>query len=247
MVRQVQALRTNDGRTTRERATRMLYRDSRADSIIDTESDFFWLVRITFAVVLFGAVGTTAAVLGVPALLIVGIAGYNVPLVWASQKNKARQKAMIESIPSALRRLETRIAAGSDIKDAFAKVSFKRDGPLYAELSWAAGQMQIPGNEPYTIMRRIDERNGLIFFAPLADQVERASRRGRRDGIDAFLAYIDKVLEDDETRRQVRINALGNKVMLGMVPFLVFALMVAIGGPFVVGFIDPSVGSPIAR
>lgn len=230
---------SNDERPLRERIVRQFYRDGRTGAAIDTTTDFFRIFRISTGIAVFVIAGVMAIVLGLPYLILVGALGYNLPLIIASRRNAGRVRDLIDSIPSALRRIETRIAAGAEIREAFAKVAAKQRGPLFDELGWAAAQMAIPGNEPYSVMRRIDERNGIIFFAPLADQIERASKRGRRDAVDAFLAYIDKVLEEDETKRQAKISALGNKVMLGMIPFLIFALILSIGGPFVVGFFEP--------
>ena len=222
----------------RERLIAGLYQDGRRDAAIPMDSDLFLLSRLVISLGLFLIGALLMMLTGTPAFLILGALGYVLPTIIVGRHNSARTKSILRDIPAILRRLETRISAGADIGEAFARISAREKRPLYVELAWAAGQMKIPGNETYDVLRKIDERNGIMFFAPLADQVERGARRGRRDGIDAFLAYIDKVLEDDESHRQAKIGGIANKILLVMVPFLLCSLGLAIGLPFIVSFVE---------
>lgn len=237
LLRQLRSLRSEE-RGVRDQFTRMLRRDGREDGLILTDTDFFLFVRVAAGVGVAVVGLIFAYLLGTPAWAIAALSGYFLPNVLAAQANRRRQRAILRDLPGALRRIQTRVASGSSIRDALFKVSQKREGPLYAEIYWASGQMSIPGNDQFEVLRELDERNDLSFFAPLADQVERAAKRGRKDGLDAFLGYIERVLEDDESRRSGKISGLPTKVTAGMVPFLAISLLLALVSPYVIGFIS---------
>lgn len=237
LLRQLRALRSEE-RGVRDQFTRMLRRDGRSDGVIMTETDFFLFVRVAagIGIAVLGLV--FAYLLGTPAWAIAALSGYFLPNIFAAQANRRRQRLLLRELPGALRRIQTRIASGSDLRDSLFKVSQKREGPLYAELYWAAGQMSIPGNDQFDVLRELDERNNLSFFAQMADQIERAGKRGRKDATEACLGYIERVLEDDENKRSGRIAGLPTKVTGAMVPFLAISLLVALLAPFLVGFIS---------
>ena len=237
LLRQLRSLRSEE-RGVRDQFTRMLRRDGREDGVIMVDTDFFLFVRVGSGIAI-AVIGLLFAYLvGTPAWAILALSGYFLPNIVAARSNRARQRALLRELPGALRRIQTRIASGADIRDALFKVSQKRDEPLYAELYWAAGQMSIPGNDQFDVLRELDERNDLAFFAPLADQVQRAGKRGRNDAVEAFLGYIERVLEDEEGRRSGKIAGLPTKVTAGMVPFLAISLLVAMVAPYAIGFFN---------
>jgi Flp pilus assembly protein TadB len=236
LLRQLRSLRSEE-RGVRDQFTRMLRRDGREDGLILTDTDFFLFVRVGAGIGIAVLGLLFAYLLGTPAWAIAALSGYFIPNILAAQANRRRQRSILRDLPGALRRIQTRIASGADIRDALFKVSQKRQGPLYAELYWAAGQMSIPGNDQFDVLRELDERNDLSFFAPLADQVERAGKRGRNDAVEAFLGYIERVLEDDEGKRSGKIAGLPTKVTAGMVPFLAISLLIAVIAPYAIGFI----------
>ena len=238
LLRQLRQLRTSD-RGMRQQATVNLFYEGNSSRPVDTSGDFFLLLRVGTAMGtgLFGFI--LAIAYGSPFFLLLTIIGYLAPSFLAGRHNKSRRKIIVGQIPQAMQRLQTRIAAGADIRDAFAKAAARRVGPLYAEMIWAARQMAIPGNNQYDVLREIDVRNDLPpFFAPLADQMERASRRSPKDARDVFMAYIDRLLEDEDSKRQAKISSLANKVTAGMVPFLIVGLALALGGPFIAALIN---------
>lgn len=238
LLRQVRVLRASD-RGIRGQAAMALYYEGNSSRPIDTSGDFFLLLRVGLGL----GIGVFGLVLAIgtlnPLFLLLGVAGYLLPSFQASRHNKSRRKKIMNQIPQAMQRLQTRIAAGAELRDAFAKTAARRSGPLYAELIWAARQMAIPGNNQYDVLREIDVRNNMPpFFTPLADQMERAGRRSAKDAREVLLAYIDRILEDEDAKRQAKISSLANKVTVGMVPFLIAGLALALGGPFIAAVVN---------
>lgn len=216
-----------------ERLARLAYRDGRAGSDLETGSDFLLFTRIALGTIL-GLVGLLASALtGFPLLIILGPLGFIAPVLYAMLYNRQRRTKIAADVPAVMRQLETRVSAGLDLRESFRRVSAGRTGGLYAELGWASAQMSNPSVSYYDVLRSLDARSGLRLWGPLADQMERASRRGRRDEIDVFLAYIGRIIEDDEAKRDAVIAGVANKVILAMFPFLIAGLFASVIGPFV--------------
>jgi Flp pilus assembly protein TadB len=216
-----------------ERLTRLAYRDGRAESDLETGSDFLLFTRIALGTIL-GLVGLLASALtSFPLLIILGPLGFIAPVLYAMLYNRQRRTKIAADVPAVMRQLETRVSAGLDLRESFRRVAAGRTGGLYAELGWASAQMSNPSVSYYDVLRSLDARSGLRLWGPLADQMERASRRGRRDEIDVFLAYIGRIIEDDEARRDAVIAGVANKVILAMFPFLIAGLFASVIGPFV--------------
>lgn len=221
----------------RERTRSMLQRGGRTDGEVMLDSDFFLLVRIV--------VGAILGLLGLLLMLVTGsyqlagvsLLGFVAPSFVAMRYNAGRRKRYLEEMPRAMRMLETRIGPGVKIGDAFRRVAEGRSGPLWSELAWASAQMSIPSANMFEVLRELDARNNVGYWAPLADQLERASRRGQKDVNETFLAAISRLLEDEEARRNASIASLPNKVIFGSLPFLLIALMIGIGGPFLSGLL----------
>lgn len=216
-----------------ERITRLAYRDGRGNSDLETNSDFLLFTRIALGTIL-GIVGLLLTLItGFPLLVIAGPLGFIAPVLYAMFYNRQRRARIAADVPAVLRQLETRVSAGLDLREAFRRIAAGRTTGLYAELGWAAAQMANPTASPYEVLRTLDARGGLRLWGPLADQMERASRRGRRDEIDVFLAYIGRLISDDEARRDAVIAGVANKVILAMFPFLITGLFASVIGPFV--------------
>lgn len=239
LARQFQLLRSPE-RGMREQASRQLFRDGRSDAPVLVDSDFFLFVRVALSIAM-GLVGIILSLLlGSPLFLLTTFLGYIAPSFLANRYNKGRRKKIFAELPIALQRIETRIAAGAEIREAFSKAGGRRTGPLFSELIWASRQMAIPGNNVYEVLHQIDVRNELIppFFTRLAEQIERGNRRSVSEGRDALLAEIEKVLEDEDSKRQAKIAVLPNKIIMGMSPFLIMGLALALAGPFLAGIIN---------
>jgi len=216
-----------------ERITRLAYRDGRPESDLETTSDFLLFTRIALGTIL-GVVGLLLTVVtGFPLLVVLGPLGFIAPVLYAMLYNRQRRAKIAKDVPQVMRQLETRVSAGLDLREAFRRVAAGRTGGLYAELGWASAQMANPSISSYEVLRSLDARSGLRLWGPLADQMERAGRRGRRDEIDVFLAYIGRIIEDDEAKRDAVIAGVANKVILAMFPFLIAGLFASVIGPFV--------------
>lgn len=232
MLAQLRLLTRSD-RPFGERVTRLAYRDGRPGGELDTESDFLLFARIAIGAI-STALGILLAVLtGFPPLVLLAPAGFVFPAVYAIYHNRERLKKMTAEVPPVMRQLETRVSAGLDLRESFVRISAGRPTGLYAELAWAAAQMANPSISTYDILRTLDARTGLHLWGPLADQMERAIRRGRRDETDVFLAYIGRLVSDDEAKRDAMIAGIGNKVIVAMFPFLFGGLLASVIGPLV--------------
>jgi hypothetical protein len=232
MLAQLRLLTRSD-RPFAERVTRLAYRDGRPSGELDTGSDFLLFTRVA-AGAISTALGLLLAILtGFPLLVLIAPAGFALPAVYAIYYNRERLKKMNVEVPPILRQLETRVSAGLDLRESFVRISAGRPTGLYAELGWAAAQMANPSLSRYEILRSLDARTGLHLWAPLADQMERAIRRGRRDETDVFLAYIGRLITDDEAKRDAMIAGIGNKVIVAMFPFLFGGLLASVIGPLI--------------
>jgi Flp pilus assembly protein TadB len=232
MLGQLRLLSFGD-RPFAERVTRLAYRDGKPEGDLELNSDFLLFTRLALGLVLGAAGVLLAIVTGFPLLVIAGPLGFIGPVLYAILYNRNRRAKIALEVPPVLRQLETRVSAGLELRDAFARIAAGRSGGLYAELGWAAAQMANPAVRSYEVLRALDARTGLRLFGPLADSMERASRRGRRDELDVFLAYIGRLIADDEARRDTVIAGIGNKVILGMFPFLLAGLIASVIGPLV--------------
>lgn len=232
MLAQLRLLTRSD-RPLAERVTRLAYRDGRVGGELDTNSDFLLFSRIA-AGSISTALGLLLAVLtGIPPLVLLAPAGFILPAIYAIYHNRERQKRMAAEVPPILRQLETRVSAGLDLRESFVRIAAGRPTGLYAELGWAAAQMANPSISTYDVLRTLDVRTGLRLWGPLADQMERAIRRGRRDETDVFLAYVGRLVSDDEAKRDAMIAGIGNKVIVAMFPFLFGGLLASVIGPLV--------------
>jgi hypothetical protein len=232
MIAQLRLLLRSD-RPLSERVTRLAYRDGRPEGDLDTTSDFLLFTRIAAGIVA-GSLGLLLAVItGFPPLVILGPAGFIVPIVYAMVHNRERRKRIMAEVPPVMRQLETRVSAGLDLRESFVRIAAGRPTGLYAELGWAAAQMANPAVSSYDVLRALDARTGLRLWGPLADQMERAVRRGRRDETDVFLAYVGRLVADDEAKRDAAIAGIGNKVIVAMFPFLFGGLLASVVGPLV--------------
>lgn len=235
MLRQLQYLRASE-RGLLNAVSQKLFCDGRPGSPIVTSGDFFLFGRFVLTMS-FGLIGLIMAVLfGSPIYLLLIVIGYLLPAIAADLYNRQRKKRVRLELAPALQRIETYIAAGSDIRESLAKVGAKRTGPLYNELTWAARQMMIPSTDTLEILRALDVRNDIEppLFSRIADQIERARRRSEREAREALLAEIDKYLAGEDAKRQAKIAGIANKVTAGMVPFLIIGLALSMGGPFIV-------------
>jgi hypothetical protein len=212
-----------------------LFRDGKLDNPIDDTSEVFFLVRFVMAFVMFCAGFVLMIGLGgEPLLLGLGAVGYFLPIIFAKLHNRGRAKKIEKELPAALQRLQTRVAANGNIPEAFRKVSELREGPLYSELDWAYRQMNIPGADMFETLKRLDDRCGSRFWAPLAEQIKRAKKRGDKSLQETFQNYVERRLEKEISKIEQKAEGVVTRLSVAMTPFLLLAVLLSIASGIVV-------------
>ena len=233
MLRQAQNLKPSRERSFSARLRENLYRDGRASAPIDTASDFFTFFQLTFGFIflLLGFLITVVAN-GSFIFLLLGLAGFFTPWLFATMHNRSRRAAIIRELPRALPRMATQLDMEPDLKTVFAKVAQSGTGPLYEELQWAAGQMAIAARSVYDVMRDLDRRNVLPpFFGPMADEAEREARGSDAKMKAAIRETIVQALDDHYAKAEQRLGAIGNQATIAVAVPMLLGVLAAILGP----------------
>ena len=217
-----------------------IFLDGRSDSTVKIHSDMFLLAQIAISVTLMILVGVIVIVLRLPAFaLALAVGGYFLPLAWAMMHNRARRKALLSDLPSALVRIQIRISSDGSFQDALYKVSNLLTGPIATELAWAAQRMYDPVDD-LDVLREIDERNGIVFFGPMADQLQIARRGSQVRFQEMFAAVAERQMEAEYAEMSDKVAGLRSKVTIVMTPFLLFALMLTIAAPYIIMAMESS-------
>jgi len=237
MIRQMQSIRPTRDNKLSDTMRENLYRGGLSTDIIETngdKADFFVFLRILCAVCL-GAVGAFYVIFLHAAILFLGLAvmGYLLPAMWATLHNGARKRKLLAALPVALPLLASAIDTEPDIRSALAKVAKTETGPLYDELDWAAGQMAAAIADIYDVLRKLDARNNIIFFGPLADTAEREARQADARMRSVMREYINEQLSDYYGELDKRLGNLPNKVIMAVALPMMIGVLTVIMGPII--------------
>ena len=240
MIRQAQSLQPTRENRLRDQLRDNVYRGGRSSDIMETNGDFFLFLRILCAVGL-GAIGAFyVLVLNAPIfyLALAGL-GYLAPLIIANLHNRSRKKLIEASLATAMPRLATAFDTEPDPRAAIAKAakSGEGEGPLYDELDWAAGRMATVGNV-YDVLRQLDERNGIDFFAPLANTAEREALNSYPRMRAIVRDYINERLNDHYNDLDKRLGSLPNKVIVVVAVPMMIGILITLMGPVILSLID---------
>jgi Flp pilus assembly protein TadB len=234
MIRQIQSIRPTRDNKLSDTMRENLYRGGLSTDVMETNGDFFVFLRILCAVCL-GAIGVVYVVFLHAGVFFLGLAvlGYLLPAMWATLHNGARKRKLLAALPVALPLLASAIDTEPDIRSALAKVAKTEEGPLYDELDWAAGQMAAAIADIYDVLRKLDARNNIIFFGPLADTAEREARQADARMRSVMRDYINEQLGDYYGELDKRLGNLPNKVIMAVALPMMLGVLTVIMGPIV--------------
>jgi Flp pilus assembly protein TadB len=223
----------------RETVAEMLFRDGEDSGPIITEGDFFLFLQLVagVSITLFGLLIYTV-LLPFPPVIAAGVAGYFLPMWWANQRNTARRALIIAELPAALTAIERRVASQIPFTEAVRSAGESGEGPIYAEIAWAGRQMAASSADEYEVLREIDRRNGTTIFLSVAAQLERAVKVNRQTFVKTFLAFCDRVRDEQDKDLEEGAEKVPGQVVAAMTPFLVVAILLAAFGPIVINLIN---------
>jgi pilus assembly protein TadC len=164
--------------------------------------------------------------------------GYLLPLIYATLHNGSRKRKLLGALPVALPLLSSAIDTEPDLRAALAKVAKTEQGPLYEEIDWAAGQMAAAVSDRFAILRKIDERNHINFFGPMADVAQPEERQSDSRMRAVMREYISEWLNDYYGELDKRLGNLPNKVILAVGLPMMLGVLVTIMGPILLTLMD---------
>ena len=238
MIRSAQTLQPTRESGWRDQMRDQIYRGGHTSDIILTDSDFFIFLRLALAI----SIGSLAALYVIVTkapffFMALPFLGYMGPSFYAGAHNRGRNKQIRTALPIMMPRLATAFDTEPDPRSAVSKVAKSDVGPLYDELDWAAGRMATVGNT-YDVLRQLDRRNGIDFFAPLADLAEREAAQSYSRMRIIVRDYINEALNDHYGELDKRLGALPNKVIVTVAIPMMLGIMVTVIGPVILSVID---------
>lgn len=238
LSRSLRDLRTPD-RPVRDQVTTILFRDGSTDSAVIIGTDFFLLLQVAAGIAGFlFAIIVYALFFTFPPVIAAGAGFYLVPMWIATRYNSARRDRLARELPIALTAVERRVASGLSISEAIRMAGDSGEGPIFSEIAWAGRQMAAASSDDFEILRDIDRRNGTTLFTAVASQLERSRRQNRRAEIATFIAFCDRVRDDQDNNIEEEAEKVPGKVISAMTPFLVIAILLSAFGPLFISAIN---------
>jgi tight adherence protein C len=185
------------------------------------------VVIILFALTIVsssGAGGLTPVLIG--GLGIIGLIG---PKVWLDNRVRARQKAILKSLPDAFDLITTCVEAGLGLEAALAKVSEKIEGPFGEELMISLHDVSL-GKLRREALKDLGERIGLSDLTTFINAVIQAESMGT--SIAAVLrVQADQMRMKRRQRAEQQAHAAPIKMMFPLVLFIFPTMFIVILGP----------------
>lgn len=180
-----------------------------------------------------GGAPPVAALLAAPVFATLGAV---LPILWLSSRAKARQRAVLRSLPDSLGLLTVCVEAGLGLDGAFAQVMEKQPGPLSAEIRRTLQEMGV-GKARRQALLDMAERMDLDDVRIFTSAVIQADQLG------TSLAQALRVQSQSmRVRQRQRIEQEARRAPVKMVFPLVFCLMpslfIFILGPIIVTVIE---------
>ncbi len=171
------------------------------------------------------------------ATLALGGVGYAFPALWVDSKRKARQKEILKSMPFVIDLLALATEAGADFMGAIGKVVDKaKPSPLVQELEQMLRENRLGASQRDSIREmaaRIDLTEFSSFAAILISSQEMGASIGR------ILRQQSEQIRLDRIMRAEKAGAAASQmVLVPVVLFVLPAVVLMMGGPFILGFIN---------
>jgi tight adherence protein C len=139
---------------------------------------FAWLLCIgamlSFGFVVASASGSSKGMLFMG---LAGLLGLAMPKIWLSNRVRARQKAILKSLPDAFDLVTTCVEAGLGLEAALAKVAEKVEGPFAEELSLALREISM-GKLRRDALKELSIRTGVQDLTTFINAVIQAESMG---------------------------------------------------------------------
>jgi tight adherence protein C len=205
----------------------------RAGQPISLTGFMFVSLMVEAACLGFGFVLVTAAgtVGSTQLLLMGGLAAFGLfmPRIWLSNRVKARQKAILKSLPDAFDLITTCVEAGLGLEAALAKVAEKVEGPFGEELALSLREVSL-GKLRREALKELADRTGVPDLTAFINAVIQAESMG------TSIATVLRVqAEQMRIRRRQRAEAQAYQAPVKMIFPLVLCifptLFIVILGP----------------
>ncbi|RLC82491.1 MAG: type II secretion system F family protein [Chloroflexi bacterium] len=161
--------------------------------------------------------------------LILGLLGFNLPVIWLGAKIRSRRKEILRALPDALDLITISVEAGLGFDAALARVAEKWDNELSREFARALGEMRV-GRPRHEALRDMAARAGIPEVANFVAAVIQADQLG------VSIAKVMRVQSEQmRIRRRQKAEELAHKAPIKMiVPLVVLvfpSILIILLGP----------------
>ena len=189
-------------------------------------------LSVTFGVAMGFVLVASMDSSGIKAMMTGGgcvVGGFLLPRMWLSNRVKARQKAILKSLPDAFDLVTTCVEAGLGLEAALAKVAEKVEGPFGEELMVALREVSM-GKLRRDALREMANRTGVPDLTTFINAVVQAETMG------TSIATVLRVQADQmRTKRRQRAEQAAHQAPVKMIFPLVLCifptLFIVILGP----------------
>ena len=184
---------------------------------------------VLFAVAL---VGGTIGIQQALAVLLFGLFGLMLPIVWLRGRVRARQRLILRALPDALDLITTCVEAGLGLDAALSRVAEKSTGPLAEELSRTLREVAM-GRMRREALKELGNRTGVEELIMFINAIIQAEQLG------VSIAQVLRVQSEQlRTRRRQRAEQAAHEAPIKMIfPLVLFifpSFMLVILGPAII-------------
>jgi tight adherence protein C len=193
----------------------------------------FWLTSIALfialALMVFVTLPADAFIQKVVAGVLFLILGYTFPRMWLKSKVKAKQKAVLRSLPDTLDLITTCVEAGLGLDAALSRVAEKGEGPLAEEVQKMLRDVAM-GKLRREAMTELSDRVGIPELTNFINSIIQAEQLGV--GIGQVLRVQSEQLRTQRRQRAERLaHEAPIKMLFPLVLFVFPAFLAVILGP----------------
>jgi tight adherence protein C len=209
------------------------------DEFTPDEFISFKLFMIVFFPIMGGILNALDLLsLSAPLFLGLAVVGFFYPDFWIRSRVKSRQKEILKSMPFIVDLLALSTEAGLDFIGAIQKVVEKAaPGPLVDEFGQLLREIRL-GTSRQEALREMALRVGMQEFRSFATILISADQMGSSIG-GTLRAQSETIRSNRMLRAEKAGAAAASKVMIPIIFFVVPAVLLMVGAPFLLRFIYP--------